>query len=243
MLPFGLNGIKITLDGDRDTHNRMRPLRGGQGTFDRIVENIRQVAGRCRIAIGGNFDESSVDSYPGAARLPEGAGLRRQAGQGQLQADHPRPRRSSAEGHHPADSGRRAASKPLNGTCMTSVGSGAGSACDCCDSLDDKMSFLREETQAPRLPDPRRRAQRSVPRAHEARAHHRPGRLALRVPRFHRPAGDVDRPHRRPERRRGANRRARSSNGSTRGRNAATARSSRPVRGGCVAHRTHSLAT
>src|SRR6185503_19739694 len=49
MLPFGLNGVKITLDGDRDTHNRMRPLRGGQGTFDRIVENVRQVAGRVRI--------------------------------------------------------------------------------------------------------------------------------------------------------------------------------------------------
>src|SRR5262245_50103268 len=64
MLPFGLNGVKITLDGDRDTHNRMRPLRGGQGTFDRIVENIRRVADRCRIAIGGNFDETSVDSYP-----------------------------------------------------------------------------------------------------------------------------------------------------------------------------------
>ena len=42
----------------------MRPLRGGQGTFDRIVENIRRVAGRCRIAIGGNFDESSVESFP-----------------------------------------------------------------------------------------------------------------------------------------------------------------------------------
>ena len=61
---FGLNGIKITLDGDRDTHNRMRPLRGGQGTFDRIIENMRKVAGKCRIAIGGNFDEGSVDSYP-----------------------------------------------------------------------------------------------------------------------------------------------------------------------------------
>src|SRR5205814_361229 len=64
LLPFGLNGIKITLDGDRDTHNRMRPLRGGQGTFDRIIENVRAVAGKVRIAIGGNFDESSVDSYP-----------------------------------------------------------------------------------------------------------------------------------------------------------------------------------
>src|SRR3954464_3361340 len=64
MLPYGLNGIKITLDGDKDTHNRMRPLRGGQGTFDRIIDNIRKVAGRCPIAIGGNFDESSVESYP-----------------------------------------------------------------------------------------------------------------------------------------------------------------------------------
>src|SRR5262245_37804429 len=42
--PLGLNGIKITLDGDRDAHNRSRPLRGGQGTFDRIVANVRAVA-------------------------------------------------------------------------------------------------------------------------------------------------------------------------------------------------------
>src|SRR5262249_21942835 len=64
MLPFGLRGVKITLDGDRQTHNRMRPLRGGQGTFDRIIENVRQIAGRVRVAIGGNFDETSVASYP-----------------------------------------------------------------------------------------------------------------------------------------------------------------------------------
>ena len=56
--------MKITLDGDRDTHNRMRPLRGGQGTFDRIIENIRRVSGKVAVAIGGNFDESSVESYP-----------------------------------------------------------------------------------------------------------------------------------------------------------------------------------
>ena len=62
--PCGLNGIKVTLDGDRDAHNRLRPLRGGQGTFDRIIENVRRVADRCNISIGGNFDESSVDSYP-----------------------------------------------------------------------------------------------------------------------------------------------------------------------------------
>jgi uncharacterized protein len=62
--PFGLNGVKITLDGDRETHDRMRPLRGGQGTFDKIIANIRKVSHKCRISIGGNFDASSADAYP-----------------------------------------------------------------------------------------------------------------------------------------------------------------------------------
>jgi uncharacterized protein len=63
LLPFGLNGVKITLDGARDTHDRQRPLRGGQGTFDRIVENVRRVAGRCRVAIGGNFQPGSEGAF------------------------------------------------------------------------------------------------------------------------------------------------------------------------------------
>jgi uncharacterized protein len=59
----GLSGVKVTLDGSRAAHDASRPLRGGQGTFDRIVENIRRVAGRCRIAIGGNFDVGSSGSF------------------------------------------------------------------------------------------------------------------------------------------------------------------------------------
>src|SRR5205085_5347487 len=64
LLPYGLNGVKITLDGDRETHDRMRPLRGRQGTFDRIVENMRRVAPKVAITLGGNFDETSADSFP-----------------------------------------------------------------------------------------------------------------------------------------------------------------------------------
>src|SRR6185503_2258944 len=30
LIPCGLNGVKIALDGDRETHDRMRPLRGRQ---------------------------------------------------------------------------------------------------------------------------------------------------------------------------------------------------------------------
>ena len=144
MAPFGLNGVKITLDGDRDTHNRMRPLRGGQGTFDRIVENIRQVAGRCRIALGGNFDESSVDSYPALLEF-----LKEQDFADKLSKIFFKPivrtEPVSAKGIIPLTP--IAAKDSFKGTCMTSVGSGAGQACDSCHTMEDQITFIREETQ------------------------------------------------------------------------------------------------
>src|SRR5205814_5081162 len=118
MLPYGLNGIKITLDGDRDPHNRMRPLRGGQGTFDRLVENIRRVAGRCRISIGGNFDESSVDSFPALLEF-----LKAQDFADKLVKVNFKPivraEVSVSKNIIPLIA-VGADSKPLNGTCMTS---------------------------------------------------------------------------------------------------------------------------
>jgi len=153
MLPFGLNGIKITLDGDRDTHNRMRPLRGGQGTFDRIVENIRRVADRCRIAIGGNFDESSVDSYPALLEF-----LKAQEFADKLMKVNFKPIFRADPVAAPAASsvpGRTmipltpvgASAKSLNGSCFTAAGAGGGTACDSCGVLDDKLTFLRQETK------------------------------------------------------------------------------------------------
>jgi uncharacterized protein len=32
--------VQITIDGDRETHNQMRPLTSGGGTFDRILDNM-----------------------------------------------------------------------------------------------------------------------------------------------------------------------------------------------------------
>jgi uncharacterized protein len=149
MAPYGLNGVKITLDGDRDMHNKMRPLRGGQGTFDKIVNNIRRVAGKCRISIGGNFDEESVDTYPALLDF-----LREQEFADQLTrvAFKPVIRARSAEPPSQPSSSKFIAltavgsdQKPLNGTCMTSAGGGT-SICDNCNFIDEKMSFLREET-------------------------------------------------------------------------------------------------
>jgi uncharacterized protein len=151
MLPFGLHGIKITLDGDRDTHNRMRPLRGGQGTFDRIIDNLRQVADRVPISIGGNFDYSSVDSFPALLDY-----LAEQPFADKLVKVNFKPVIRNAPAAPTPPKGMlsltpvNAAGKPLGGTCMTSAGTGG--ACGSCD--DDKMSFLRAETQRRGFPTP-----------------------------------------------------------------------------------------
>jgi uncharacterized protein len=143
--PLGLTGIKITLDGDRDTHNRMRPLRGGQGTFDKIIANVRQVAHLTKIAIGGNFDADSVDSYPALLDF-----LSEQEFADKLSRVTFKPvireTQISKKGIIPlAVVGSD--SKPLNGACMTSAGMGVNAACDSCNVVDEQMAFLREETK------------------------------------------------------------------------------------------------
>ena len=149
LTPYGLNGIKITLDGDRDTHNRMRPLRGKQGTFDKIIENVRKVASKVPITIGGNFDESSVDSYPALLDY-----LREQDFADDIVKINFKPiirtpaTPAPPKGFIPlsvvGDSG-----KTLGGTCMTTAGAGGGGAsmCDSCHFVDEKMQFLRDETR------------------------------------------------------------------------------------------------
>jgi uncharacterized protein len=146
MAPFGLSGVKVTLDGDRDTHDRMRPLRGGQGTFDRIIENVRRVAPMVPVAIGGNFDASTVECYPALLDF-----LKEQEFAGRISKVAFKPIITSAGPQTPkglfpltlANANR----KPLNGSCMTAAGASTGSICDDCHAVDDQMSFLREETR------------------------------------------------------------------------------------------------
>ena len=153
MLPLGLTGVKVTLDGDRETHDRMRPLRGGQGTFDRIIENVRRVAPLVPITIGGNFDMDTADRYPALLDFLKDQDF---AGRITKVAFKPiiRPANGGRPGGpipvHPGEQNGRL----LNGSCMTAAGpsSGraamaAGSLCDSCNLVDDKMTYLREETQ------------------------------------------------------------------------------------------------
>jgi uncharacterized protein len=159
LLPFGLRGVKITLDGDRDTHNRMRPLRGGQGTFDRIVQNIRTIADLVAVSIGGNFDESSVDSYPALLDYLKEQDFADKLVKVNFKPVVRGPEQSvSARGIIPLTplGANGAPVKPLGGTCMTSVGEGLSpaSACDSCNFAAEKMSYLRDETIRRGFPTP-----------------------------------------------------------------------------------------
>ena len=76
--PLGLNGIKITLDGDREAHNQIASAARRPG---HVRQDHREHPRGRRPArgspIGGNFDEDTVDSLSGAARLPRASRISR----------------------------------------------------------------------------------------------------------------------------------------------------------------------
>ncbi|MDQ3070706.1 MAG: SPASM domain-containing protein, partial [Acidobacteriota bacterium] len=148
LLPCGLNGIKVTLDGNREAHDRMRPLRGGQGTFDKIIANVRKVSPKVRISIGGNFDAGSVDSYPALLDFLAAQEFAPRLSKVAFKpVITPAAQRNIIPLMAVGESG-----KPLGGACMTAAGSGIGSGkassvCDNCHFVDDQMIRLMEETE------------------------------------------------------------------------------------------------
>lgn len=143
--PLGLSGIKITLDGDREAHNKSRPLRGGQGTFDKIVANMRAVADLTRLAVGGNFEMETADSYPALLDFLAAQDFAPRLAKVSFKPVI-REKTAQAKGMIPLTV-VGAEGKPLNGACMTSAGTGVSRVCDSCNFVDEKMSYLREETK------------------------------------------------------------------------------------------------
>ena len=192
LLPLGLNYVKVTLDGDRDVHNKMRPLRGGQGTFDRIVENVRRVAGKVRVAVGGNFDSESVESFPALLDFLKeqdfGDKLVKVAFKPIIR--EPKPKNVipltvvNANGkpleRHVHDGGRLWRLEHLRHLLVRRRPAVAPS---------------RRDEEA-RVPDDRWRPHGALRDSQEARLHDRPERVALCLPRVHRRADDGGRPHR-----------------------------------------------
>jgi uncharacterized protein len=75
MRAFGDGSFKVTLDGDRETHDQMRTYRNGRGSFDEIFENVVACASIVRIRIGGNFLPEQQASFEKLLVRLESSGL------------------------------------------------------------------------------------------------------------------------------------------------------------------------
>jgi uncharacterized protein len=150
LVPLGLNGVKVTLDGDRAAHDRARPLRGGQGTFDRILANLAAIAGRCAITIGGNVEADTIDRYPALLAL-----LREQPFAASVTKVSFKPViRTTATAAPPAPAiplARLRAGGPVTASPAPPSG---GSPCDACHFVDDHLEYLRSETRRHGFPTP-----------------------------------------------------------------------------------------
>ncbi|HTP66234.1 MAG TPA: geopeptide radical SAM maturase [Geobacteraceae bacterium] len=64
LLPLGLTGAKVTLDGPRENHDRFRPFVSGKGSFDTIIANVKGVCDLIRVQVGGNFTRDNYREFP-----------------------------------------------------------------------------------------------------------------------------------------------------------------------------------
>jgi uncharacterized protein len=64
LVPLGLTGVKITLDGPPETHNLSRPFKSGAGSFDTVIKNIRDVCDLIKVSIGGNYQKNNYGKFP-----------------------------------------------------------------------------------------------------------------------------------------------------------------------------------
>lgn len=61
---IGMKGAKITLDGPKANHDLYRPFKGGWGSFDTIVRNIKDTVDVVKIQIGGNYTRENYGDFP-----------------------------------------------------------------------------------------------------------------------------------------------------------------------------------
>lgn len=64
LVRLGLTSAKITIDGPREVHDRLRPFRSGSGTFDAIVGNLKAVYDIVDIQVGGNYTRENYREFP-----------------------------------------------------------------------------------------------------------------------------------------------------------------------------------
>lgn len=60
---LGITSMQITVDGDKEFHNKRRPLENGEGTFEKVLDSIIKVATKnIMVMLRMNVDEENIDS-------------------------------------------------------------------------------------------------------------------------------------------------------------------------------------
>jgi uncharacterized protein len=75
LLPLGLSGAKITIDGPPDIHNIQRPFVSGKGSFELIMSNLKEVCGLIKVQLGGNFTRDNYRRFPELLDMLEQGGI------------------------------------------------------------------------------------------------------------------------------------------------------------------------
>jgi len=72
---LGLKAIKTTIDGPAEVHNKCRPFKSGAGSFDTIINNIKQTCDIVKTGIGGNYTRENYREFPALLDYMKGDGL------------------------------------------------------------------------------------------------------------------------------------------------------------------------
>lgn len=76
MKEHNLKYVQITLDGDKHTHDKRRIKLNGEGTFDKVSENIKKYADQIKIVMRVNIDKASGINIPCLLDWVETEGLK-----------------------------------------------------------------------------------------------------------------------------------------------------------------------
>ncbi len=77
LIPLGLVGAQVTLDGDQSTHCKTRISKRGEDTYRRIFDNAVAASHRIRVNINGNYQADTIDGFDGLIDQLAAAGLDR----------------------------------------------------------------------------------------------------------------------------------------------------------------------
>jgi uncharacterized protein len=65
LLPLGLTSAQLTIDGPKEIHDSQRPFASGAGSFEVILDNIKEIHDLLTLKLGGNFTQENYREFPG----------------------------------------------------------------------------------------------------------------------------------------------------------------------------------